>query len=138
MDKNSVKISSCTTSRCGNFVFLGYEDGGLVKINLQSGILREMTKESEHHDGPVTGIKTDAMNRMLISTGMDGEVRIWDFFKLGLMHKIIPCKKDGDNKFVTLNEAYSSLYNLTLDSVNLFAFTTSALSLCVYDALTLK
>lgn len=119
-------------------MFLGYEDGGVAKVNLQSGILREVAKEGDHHDGPVTGLRTDGMNRVVVTIGMDGEVRIWDFFKLGLMHKIVPGRFNAEESDLTTSSSKSSLYNLTLDSVNLFAFTTSSLSLFVYDVLTLK
>jgi U3 small nucleolar RNA-associated protein 21 len=104
---------------------LGFENGAIIKFNLQSGIVREESKDIHFHDGPVTGIRTDPLNKLVITTGMDGKVKIWDFFRLGLMRTI-----EIDDS--------AALYNLTMDSVNLFAFTTSSLNLFVYDALTLK
>lgn len=119
------KISCCTTSFCGNFIFLGYENGLVTKFNLQSGIFRESTAEADYHDGPITGIKTDPLNKYVLTIGMDGKVKIWDFFRLRIMNTISI-------------EDSPALSNLIVNGVNLFAFTTSKLSLMVYDFLTLK
>lgn len=56
---------------------------------------------------------------------MDGKVKIWDFFRLKLINTI-------------LIEDSPALSNLIVNGVNLFAFTTSKLSLMIYDILTLK
>lgn len=104
---------------------IAYENGAITKFNLQSGIVREESSPNDYHDGPITGIKTDPLNKIVITTGMDGKVKIWDFFRLKLMHTISI-------------EDVGALSNLIANSVNLFAFTTSNLSLIVYDALTLK
>jgi U3 small nucleolar RNA-associated protein 21 len=92
---------------CGNFGFMGFENGSVVKFNLQSGIVRERSSEADYHDGPITGIKADPMNRILITTGMDGQVKMWDFFQLKLIQTI------------TIDDS-AALYNLTMNSVNLF------------------
>ena len=120
-----IKITCCTTSHWGNFIFLGYENGLVTKFNLQSGIFREAAIEIDYHDGPITGIKTDPLNKYVITSGMDGKIKIWDFFRLKLMNTIEV-------------EELPALSNLIVNGVNLFAFTTSKLSLMVYDVSTLK
>lgn len=104
---------------------MGHENGSISKFNLQSGILREESPEADYHNGPITGIKTDPLNKIVITTGMDGHVKIWDFFRLKLIHDIVI-------------EDSMALSNLVINNVNLFAFTTSSLSLMVYDFQTLK
>lgn len=56
---------------------------------------------------------------------MDGVVKIWDFFRLKLINTITV-------------ENTPALSNLVVNGMNLFAFTTSNLSLMVYDILTFK
>lgn len=90
---------------CGNFGFLAFENGSIVKFNLQSGKVREQSAEINYHNGPITGIKADPMNRILITTGMDGQVKIWDFFQLKLV-QTIPIDDSA------------ALYNLNINSVN--------------------
>lgn len=104
---------------------MGFENGLVAKINLQSGIVRNYCLETDFHDGPITGIKTDPLNKIVITTGMDGTVKIWDFYRLKLMHTI------------TMEDSVA-LANLTVSNANLFCFTTSDLSLFVYDFQTMK
>lgn len=97
-----------------------------MKFNLQSGIVREYSKEADFHDGPITGLKTDSLNKYVISTGMDGKLKIWDFFKLELLRTI------------TIEDS-AALNNLEMNSTQtLFAFSTSSLNVEIYDLDTLK
>ena len=75
-------------SRCGNFGFLGFEEGGIEKFNMQSGRLRgnasKHTVREKLHAGAVTGLASDGLNRSLISASEDGTLKVWDFFSMQL------------------------------------------------------
>lgn len=99
-------------------------DGSISKVNLQSGVTRERSKELTWHSGPITGIVCDVLNRIVVTVSMDGNLKVWDFFKL----KLIKCLEIGDGV----------LGNLVKDGGNLFCFTSSSLNLYVYDFHTMK
>lgn len=40
------------------------------------------------HDSSVTGIASDACNKMLVSTGLDGRLCIWDFKRQKLQGEV--------------------------------------------------
>ncbi|KAI7834490.1 Utp21 specific WD40 associated putative domain-containing protein [Kickxella alabastrina] len=73
---DSSMIKSVAISACGNFGFLGLASGSIVMINMQSGLTR---RTFAGHSKPVTGIQTDACNRQVYSTSLDGTLRIWEF-----------------------------------------------------------
>jgi U3 small nucleolar RNA-associated protein 21 len=81
--------SSCTAvcvSMCGNFGLLGFEDGSIEKVNMQSGLHK--WKIENAHDKAVIAIKTDGINSMIISSSLDGKLKFWDFFQSSLIKSI--------------------------------------------------
>jgi U3 small nucleolar RNA-associated protein 21 len=74
--------SNCTAicvSMCGNFGLLGFEDGSIEKVNMQSGIHK--WKIEQAHNKAVIALKTDGINSMIISASLDGTIKFWDFFQ---------------------------------------------------------
>ncbi|KAL9109926.1 MAG: hypothetical protein Q9227_005449 [Pyrenula ochraceoflavens] len=99
---DSTEATSIAISPCGTFAFLGSQGGSLNMFNLQSGLLRlrfppsltpaqkkrlraQYDEEQEHeplrkaHKGAITGIVIESLNRFVISSSLDGSVRVWDF-----------------------------------------------------------
>jgi len=72
----------------------------------------------------ITGIITDELNKYVISTGMDGKIKVWDFLRLKLIQTI-----EVENNL--------SISHLT-NKGSLFSLITSNLSLLVYDLNTMK
>ncbi|KAL6759017.1 WD40 repeat-like protein [Haematococcus lacustris] len=87
-------VTSVALSPCGNFGVVGSGTGRLDKYNMQSGIHRGVfgrqppagtgVVQQAAHDGPITGLGVDSCNRILVSTGLDGWLRLWDFKSLKL------------------------------------------------------
>ncbi|KAL0589873.1 hypothetical protein ABG067_002098 [Albugo candida] len=102
------QATSCTISSCGHFAIIGSLGGALFKYNMQSSERRgsyptaatpkptlsaslahiTSTQESQEdtsivhqHQGVVTGVAVDATNNLVMSAGMDGKLKFWDFFK---------------------------------------------------------
>ncbi|XP_048757531.1 WD repeat-containing protein 36-like [Ostrea edulis] len=67
-------------SSCGNFCVIGYSSGHVDKYNLQSGIHRGAVGDRAHECG-VVGVAVDGMNQVLVTAGLDGEIRFWGFKK---------------------------------------------------------
>ena len=78
-------VTAVGLSACGNFGLVGTADGRAHRFNVQSGIHRGECRrpgkgrDASAHDGPVTGIASDAANRFLATTGADGALRVWIF-----------------------------------------------------------
>ncbi len=64
-------------SSCGNFGIVGSAQGGIGVYNLQSGILRK--KFVNVHKSSITGVAIDGLNRVMISTSLDGTINFYDF-----------------------------------------------------------
>jgi U3 small nucleolar RNA-associated protein 21 len=77
-------VTAVGVSQCGNYGFVGTENGQIVMYNMQSGQER---KKFEGHGKQITGLCTDAVSRILISTSSDSTLRFWDT-KTG---KIVHC-----------------------------------------------
>jgi hypothetical protein len=56
------KIDHLVVSQCGNFAFLGLNNGSISKVNIQSGKERAKSQAMNNHTGSITGIKCDALN----------------------------------------------------------------------------
>jgi len=102
------EVKSVAISACGNFAFVGSSRGTVDMWNLQSGLNRgsfprkapmPKKKESQQqtqlppvqwkgHRGAVTGIVTDATNRWIATTGLDGKIKFWAFLTGKLLHEI--------------------------------------------------
>jgi U3 small nucleolar RNA-associated protein 21 len=74
--KDSALVKSVTISVCGNFGFLGSVLGGVDKYNMQSGLHRKHIKA---HEGKVTGITCDNLNRLIVTCALDKTIKFWDF-----------------------------------------------------------
>ncbi|PON41112.1 Guanine nucleotide-binding protein, beta subunit [Parasponia andersonii] len=77
-------VKACTISACGNFAILGTAGGWIERFNLQSGISRGTYQDTSErrscaHDGEVVGIACDSTNTLMISTGYQGDIKVWDF-----------------------------------------------------------
>jgi U3 small nucleolar RNA-associated protein 21 len=94
--------TSACVSRCGNFGYVGRADGSIDKFNMQSGIHRgrmgdlagataaklvggkrgaadaELGEPAGGHRGAVRGLAIDSSQRLLVSAGHDGCVKLWD------------------------------------------------------------
>ena len=95
-DKDTTKaiISKVHVSNCGNFGFIGFNDGKLLKINMQSGYQQTYfqaintsnlssklkSPKKRIHDAPVNGLVSDVCNKFLISTDVEGMIVQWDFY----------------------------------------------------------
>ncbi|KAL8731904.1 MAG: hypothetical protein Q9181_004140 [Wetmoreana brouardii] len=106
---DSTEVSSVAVSSCGTFALVASTGGSISMFNLQSGILRQrfpapLTPAQvkrlklarldavEYHEGPprfgagegrhrkaVSGLMVDPLNRTVISCGLDGKIKFWDF-----------------------------------------------------------
>ena len=70
--------SSLNMSHCGNFVLIGYSSGDIERFNIQSGIHRA-TYGIPGHIGEVKALWSDNLNQIVISGGVDGFVKFWNF-----------------------------------------------------------
>lgn len=96
------EVKSVAVSSCGTFALVGSAKGGLGMFNLQSGIQRRrfpdpltpaqarLVRKGEaagklamvgrgKHTRAVTGIATDSLNRAVVSCGLDGKIKFWEF-----------------------------------------------------------
>lgn len=114
-------VKTVALSGCGNFGLVGSSLGGVAVYNMQSGLLR---KKFVGHTQSVTGIAIDSLNRMLITTSLDGQVRFYNFKTGKLEHRI----KLGSS---------ATEMNLHLGS-DLLAISLDNLSIVVIDIQTKK
>lgn len=76
-------------SQCGTFAVIGSAGGSIDMFNLQSGIHRQgfpsrspkpraksLISDDQKHTKAVTGLAIDNLNRMVISCGLDGKVKV--------------------------------------------------------------
>eukprot|EP00826_Nyctotherus_ovalis_P032204 TRINITY_DN2598_c0_g4_i3.p1 TRINITY_DN2598_c0_g4~~TRINITY_DN2598_c0_g4_i3.p1 ORF type:complete len:946 (-),score=217.79 TRINITY_DN2598_c0_g4_i3:106-2943(-) len=80
---NKTNATMVQVTNCGNFCIIGYSDGELCKLNMQSGLHRGCFKNS--HTAPITGIGIDQVNKFMVSAGLDGKISFWDFYSRGLV-----------------------------------------------------
>ncbi|KAL8922540.1 MAG: hypothetical protein Q9172_003521 [Xanthocarpia lactea] len=106
---DGTEVTSVAISSCGTFALVGSAGGSISMFNLQSGILRQRFPaplnpaqakklklqpsddrlpsattprfEPGHgrHRKAVTGLLVDPLNRTVVSCGMDGKIKFWDF-----------------------------------------------------------
>ncbi|KAL3454924.1 Utp21 specific WD40 associated putative domain-containing protein [Aspergillus heterothallicus] len=88
-------VKSVAISQCGTFALVGSAGGSIGIFNMQSGQHRqslpsqktktrtngkiETGHPTDKHSKAVTGLTIDALNRMVVSCGLDGRVKFWDF-----------------------------------------------------------
>lgn len=103
-------------SPCGTFAIIGSAGGSIDMFNLQSGIhrqsfparlttaqvkklrMQELIDEEQgvkrilpgrgKHTGTVTGLMVDPLNRYIVSCGLDGIVKFWDFVAGRLLEEL--------------------------------------------------
>ncbi|KAG5352836.1 hypothetical protein C0989_000178 [Termitomyces sp. Mn162] len=91
----------CVTA-CGNFGLASSSTGGIHMWNMQSGILRKTfdvgpcpSEAKQHLSGLkkkercITGLATDALNRTVIASTLDGTINFFDFQTTKLEHTSI-------------------------------------------------
>ncbi|XP_042008397.1 WD repeat-containing protein 36-like isoform X2 [Salvia splendens] len=82
--QNPTPVKACAISACGNFAVVGTAAGWIERFNLQSGISRgsyvDMSEgRSCAHNGEVVGVSCDSTNTVMISAGLNGDVKVWNF-----------------------------------------------------------
>ncbi|KAF0694285.1 Aste57867_14833 [Aphanomyces stellatus] len=100
------KATSVAISACGNFALVGSLGGAIYLYNIQSGekrgsfptaataapqLIKALTmpgasyvQKPDHsagdkHTGAVSGVVVDALNTTVVSSGLDGQLKFWDF-----------------------------------------------------------
>ncbi|RGB38492.1 Utp21 specific WD40 associated putative domain-containing protein [Rhizophagus diaphanus] len=86
LDGTSIKASNI--SACGNFGFIGTSSGVIEMFNMQSGLHRRTFAGNDGHVKSISGLASDPVNRILISSSLDGTVKIWDFHTAKVLHTI--------------------------------------------------
>ena len=74
------------------------------------------------HTAEVTGVQVDGMNRWILSSSLDGTIKVWDFAQNSLLHTVVVARGSGVSRL---------LYHRDND---LFAVATDDYQLMVYDA----
>jgi len=129
-EKHSVSSTCVALSSCGNFLVIGFSNGLIFKYNIQSGIFRQYYENqslSEHraHDGIVSSISIDALDILLVSSGHDKFLRLWNFKKGVLVSEIefgspimnSQLHKENNLMAVTLNDNSIELFDLETRTV---------------------
>ena len=102
--------TSVAVTSCGTFALVGSSTGSLDMFNLQSGIHRQRfpprlkpaqskslaTQDSEDvlgsykgHRDAITGIVVDNLNQWVLSSSLDGTVRVWAFTTGKLLDRVL-------------------------------------------------
>ncbi|CAG8567238.1 8534_t:CDS:10 [Acaulospora morrowiae] len=97
-------IKAVNISACGNFCFIGSSSGAIEMYNMQSGIHRKTFAGEEKHTKAISGLASDSNNRILISSSLDGTVKIWDFKTAKVLHIIKIMSPITSLKFHTEND----------------------------------
>ncbi|KAL0552091.1 hypothetical protein IC582_011187 [Cucumis melo] len=127
--ENPTPVKACAISACGNFAFLGTEGGWIERFNLQSGASRgsyldKMEGGSFAHVGEVVGLACDSTNTHVISAGVHGDIKVWNF-------------KERDLK--SRWEIGSSVVKIVYHRVNgLLAVVTDDLVIRLFDVVALR
>jgi len=105
----SEKQSNCTAisvSMCGNFGFSGHESGTIEKFNMQSGLNKWVITNA--HSKPVVALRSDSINSLLVSAGLDQKLKFWEILKASLIKEIqlpsVPVKMElyRDNDLIAI------------------------------------
>ncbi|EIE21950.1 WD40 repeat-like protein [Coccomyxa subellipsoidea C-169] len=81
-------VTAVAISCCGNFGLVGTAAGRVDRYNMQSGLHRGSYNRHaaniiailfNAHEGAVVGVAADACNKLLVTGGLDGRLRIWAF-----------------------------------------------------------
>ncbi|KAE8348432.1 Utp21 specific WD40 associated putative domain-containing protein [Aspergillus coremiiformis] len=105
-DKTEVK--SVALSQCGTFALVGSAGGSIDIFNMQSGLHRRSfphhgpkiyitskrgsfaasNGNSARHNRGVTGLAINGLNQTIVSCGLDGKVKFWDFSSGSLVDEL--------------------------------------------------
>ncbi|CAG8442794.1 7967_t:CDS:10 [Ambispora gerdemannii] len=81
-------VKAAVISGCGNFGFIGSSSGCIEMFNMQSGQHRKTFAGPDRHDRSITGLTSDPLNRYIVSSSLDGTVKIWDFTSTEVINTI--------------------------------------------------
>ena len=152
---DGTEVTSVAVTACGTFALVGSAGGSISIYNLQSGILRQkfpssltpgqakklranhafgstrdvsgrFTLGEGKHRKAVTGLMVDGLNRTVISCGLDGKIKFWDF--------LTGCLQDEIDWF-SMTAIIASQYHRPSD---LIALSCDDLSIRVVDTETKK
>ncbi|KAL4886380.1 Utp21 specific WD40 associated putative domain-containing protein [Aspergillus karnatakaensis] len=135
---DGTEVKSVAISQCGTFALVGSTGGSIGMFNMQSGQLRQnypsqkakinsgsdLKRQIEpirKHTKAVTGLAIDGLNRMVVSCGLDGKAKFWDF-QSGLLIK--------EHDWYPMTAITGLRYN---NSSELVAFSCDDLSIRVVD-----
>ncbi|CAG8553203.1 11305_t:CDS:10, partial [Acaulospora colombiana] len=82
----------------------GSSSGVIEMYNMQSGIHRRTFAGEEKHAKAISGLASDSLNRILISSSLDGTIKIWDFNTAKNLHTIKIMSPVTTIKFHTEND----------------------------------
>ncbi|EAW12096.1 rRNA-processing protein UTP21, partial [Aspergillus clavatus NRRL 1] len=139
-------VKSVAITLCGTFALIGSNLGSIDIFNLQSGQHRlrfpgrnlrhnqsgplkssvQTLKDDNGHTRAVTGLMVDGLNQTVVSSGLDGKVKFWDFHSGRLIDEL---------DWYPLTAITGLRYNSSSDLV---AFSCDDLSIRVVDIETRK
>ncbi|KAE8411565.1 Utp21 specific WD40 associated putative domain-containing protein [Aspergillus pseudocaelatus] len=133
---DKMEVKSVAISQCGTFALVGSAGGSIDMFNMQSGLYRQsfpsrgLKKASKgngaKHSKAVTGVAIDGLNQTVISCGLDGKVKFWDFTSGSLADEL---------DWYPMTSITGLRYNSTSELV---AFSCDDLSIRVVDIETRK
>ncbi|OBZ69349.1 U3 small nucleolar RNA-associated protein 21 [Grifola frondosa] len=100
-------VKAVCVSACGNFGIASSTSGVIHMYNMQSGILRKSfsvgpcppevtnkyrpsgTSKKKLEERCVTGLASDALNRLVVASTLDGTINFFDFHSANLEHTLI-------------------------------------------------
>ena len=81
-------VTQVCMSRCGNFGILGFDDGLIIKIMMQSGSFKKhYSNPTVHKDQSIQGLYVDILNHDLVSCDATSLAK-WDFYSGALTSTI--------------------------------------------------
>ncbi|KAL4933591.1 rRNA-processing protein UTP21 [Aspergillus undulatus] len=103
---DGTEVKCVAVSQCGTFAVVGSAGGSIGLFNMQSGQHRQSFPShqatnklgvnsrflksdiSTKHTKAVTGLAIDTVNRTIVSCGLDGKVKFWDFQSGSLAYEL--------------------------------------------------
>lgn len=113
-DDNLNFITAVSVTNCGNFGVLGFKNGLISKINMQSGVFQKEfhDKTNNGHKNAILSLKINNYNKLLVSFDEDSKLIFWDFFS----GKLETIKNDFPSKISKMELSKTSqLFLLTFE-----------------------
>ncbi|ETW85975.1 hypothetical protein HETIRDRAFT_60335 [Heterobasidion irregulare TC 32-1] len=83
-------VKAVCVSACGNFGIASSSTGAITMWNMQSGMQRKVFSIGPYPDErSITGLATDALNRILIASTLDGTINFFDFHTTALEKTLV-------------------------------------------------